>query len=1290
MKEEVMEKKKTEVIKKVRKVKEVIQEITEAVGETVEAAKEKAEEAAQAAKEKVMEAAQMSGDDAVEEFMFPEDTPIRKGDFPEQDPETTKTLWDLAEQAAYLFEDKTFIRYEKDEEVYEKSYREFLEDTTKLGVWAEEISDVMGHPLHAAIIGRASWQYLAVMFATAGAGGIAIPMDVQLSNEAMVTNLLKAETDVVFYDWEFHSQVGYIKDHCPGIKKFVCLQEMKKRDCVAKILAKIEEFPAKVADFAPRAKEDDCALIIFTSGTTGNAKGVMLSHKALIDNTFCTDEDPDAFNQVILNVLPFNHVFCLNCDVFITMRYGSTLCFCGNLNKMLYYINLFQPHFMRVVPMMAKALNSRALITLKQDPSLTPEEAGKKVWGPNLKKLASGGGYLAPELAESLESFGLLIGQGYGMSECSPKISVAIYDRPDKRKSVGQIVRNCRVKIVDGEIRVKSPSVMMGYYHDPERTRESLTSDGWLCTGDLGYVDREGFLYLTGRKKNLIILENGENVSPESIENLFDGDPLISDILIYEKGHKIAAAVYPNYEYANAQKIKDIPAAVQEKIRMVSDTLPTYSRIADVTVRKNPFEKTSSRKIIRSKYFAGEEQQAEKAEAAKRQAPQTEIQKQLFEIVTTVLGSDAIGMNDDFYENGLDSLGSVMLVEDIRSKMGFTITFNELLKNGSIVKLEKLIESGAGEQAAETYPVRKVYPLTAMQKYFAYVIPGNTTGNLPFTFELDETVDLPRLKAAIEDVLDAHPGVKGMIHFDGKQLMLYRDDKRKIDIPIIKITDEEWPAVKDGLLKAFKFDGKDSLFHIALYETETARYMLFDVAHIMGDGITMNILLEDVNKRYAGEEIERETYTFYDYIVDDEKRTAAGVRKKNIEYYDNLLKGSRITRSILNKKEKLDLSCAEQNVIRKKFDRLVKQKVQYFCRQNGISENVLFLSAFNYCTMLFSNENDIFTNSIHSGRTDGRWRRIAGPLFLTYYCRYQVLPHETTIGFLKRTGQQVMDTMQNFISVPREGEMFFQYQGDIINIHEIGGAPAKPIHLQLDSLPFHMQVMSYEGGWYTELRYWENRFDPAQLEIFLNCYEEVVNAMLEERSARRLKKHISEEYFPKHYQTTAGELNAEAGFELIAGKAAEDKVKVYVLDERFNKKPFGAWGRLYISGVRPIQAVDEISNPFRPGSLFDTGIEARILPDGRIDFLENSGRIVLTDGAHGRRYYDLGILEKTLDGVQHVDAVHAYLAYSTEINEMKLCMDVEVAKDSFINRLRTAAGSLGEQMIPAVVNLTSR
>ena len=484
------------------------------------------------------------------------------------------------------------------------TYARFRADVDAVGTYFHEQGIVEGK--HVALLGVNSYEWLATFFALVNGGNVVLPLDARQPVENLIRLLWDGDCAVLAYSKEFE----------PAIPAFAAsLNDSPAADARGFLPLPLTSFSdwvregEKLIALGDRSFIDceidvhDMCALVFTSGTTGKPKGVMLSHRALIDNTFCTDEDADSFNQVILNVLPFNHVFCLNCDVFITMRYGSTLCFCGNLNKMLYYINLFQPHFMRVVPMMAKALNSRALITLKQDPSLTPEEAGRKVWGQNLKKLASGGGYLAPELAESLEKFGLQIGQGYGMSECSPKISVAIYDRPDKRKSVGQVVRNCHVKIVDGEIRVKSPSVMMGYYNDPERTRESLTKDGWLCTGDLGYVDREGFLYLTGRKKNLIILENGENVSPESIENLFDGDPLISDILIYEKDHRIAAAVYPNYEYANTQKIKDIAAAVQEKIRMISDTLPTYSRIADVIVRKNPFEKTSSRKIIRSKYF---------------------------------------------------------------------------------------------------------------------------------------------------------------------------------------------------------------------------------------------------------------------------------------------------------------------------------------------------------------------------------------------------------------------------------------------------------------------------------------------------------------------------------------------------------------------------------------------------------------------------------------------------------------------------------------------------------------
>ncbi|MBQ2669708.1 MAG: hypothetical protein IJG06_02940, partial [Clostridia bacterium] len=187
---------------------------------------------------------------------------------------------------------------------------------------------------------------------------------------------------------------------------------------------------------------------------------------------------------------------------------------------------------------------------------------------------------------------------------------------------------------------------------------------------------------------------------------------------------------------------------------------------------------------------------------------------------------------------------------------------------------------------------------------------------------------------------------------------------------------------------------------------------------------------------------------------------------------------------------------------------LNEKKIMYFCKKNDVSENVLFYTAFNYCVGLFSDLKELFTCSIHSGRTDSRYRRTAGPFFLTYYCRYNVVPHETVTELLRRTGLQIMDTMECYISVPKQSEMFFQYQGEIINIDEVGGMPAKRIHLQLDSMPFHMQVMTDDKGYFTETRYWKNRFDKEMIERFLTCYEYVVNAMLEEKSARMLKHHI--------------------------------------------------------------------------------------------------------------------------------------------------------------------------------------
>lgn len=1169
--------------------------------------------------------------------------------------QNTRTIYDLVQNAGREYGDKVFLRYERHEEMCTKTYREFAKACDNLSAWVNDQSKLAGHKINVALLGRTSFEYLVAMLGSVSAGSITIPLDVQLTKETLVDNLTRSDTEILFYDWEFQSEIEIVKEKCPQIKHFVCNQNIKDIFSVKKLLKQYEE-----ATFEPDVKEEDCALIIFTSGTTGRGKGVMLSHSNIIDNTFSTTEESDQYDVVCLNVLPIHHIFCINGDLMVVLRYGSELCLCKNLQKLMYSIDLYKPTYIRLVPMMAKMLYNKVVLTQQQNPELTMEEVKNKVLGERLTRIVSGGGYLAPEISINFSKIGIEIAQGYGMSECSPKISAPDYSRFDKLASVGKLVDRCQVRIVDDEIQVKSPSVMMGYYKEPDKTAEAITEDGWLCTGDLGYMDDEGFLYLTGRKKNLIILSNGENVSPEAIEYKFDGDVLISDILVFGADEVIAAEIYPNYEYAQARDITDIEGEIKKIIDMRNQELPTYQRIMQYKIRKDPFPKTSSKKIIRPVYFNNKKEQAEVQAHVRK--PENDTQKKIYEIISGIMGNKVFGIDENFYDKGLDSMGSILLIEEFENSMNFNITLNDLLENNTVIAMEKLMEIKKSEEHPD-YTVRDKYPLTGMQKYFTYIIKGHTTGNLPFLFKLDNSVDLEKMRDAIGATLDAHPGLKGIIRFD--LCAMLRDDDRKIEIPIKNITDEQWEKEIDNLIVPFAYTAEDNLCHIALYQTETAKYFFMDVAHSVADGITMGIIMRDINRAYMGEQLEKEEYTAFDYSLDEEFAEKTGIRDKDAQYIDKLMEGSKLSRSILTQKEIGDYSKGVNGVIRQRLFKLVKNKIANFCKKNGVSENVLFVTALNYCYALFSNENDVFCNSIHSGRVDGRYRNVAGALFRQYFCRYKKVAHQTTLELLGATGKQIMKTMQISLTAARQGEMFFQFQGDILQMGELGGAKVERVRVQLDSLPFHMQVFADEKGYSMELRYWANRFDEEQLRIFVECYQYVINAMLEEPSARRLRKHIPEELHPKHFYTTIGEVNKEAGYELVHGEA-DTQIKVYVLDDKeYLKKPYGAWGHLFIMDYKPDDVIEELDNPYGPGVLYRTKHIARILPDGSVSFLENSGRIVVTDGLYGLRFHDLEKLERVAMEYDGVNCAKAYLSYDKTLNIMTT--DVEVAVDDVID-----------------------
>ena len=1194
--------------------------------------------------------------------------------------ENTKTIYDLVCSAGDSHGDHVFLRYEDNDVIYEVTYRQFVADCMAVAAWAQEKSRELGHPVRVGLLGGSGHHYLAVMLGVMASGSVIIPMDVQMDADTFCDCVSRSDEDVLFYDWDFRTLAEEAGSRCPALEECISLQHGRHVACSDNILKNYAGRPVENL-----AKPEECAMILFTSGTTGRGKGVMLSHGNLIDNVFCTTDTEHPENEIYLNVLPMHHVFCINGDVLIVIRYGSTLCLNRDMTKLAAHILLFEPTVMRMVPMMAKGLYNRIAIMSRQQPGKSLFQIKEEVLGKRLHKVVSGGGYLAPELAANYSCLGISIAQGYGMSECSPKISSPDWNRPDKVASVGKLVEGCQVRIVDEEIQVKSPSVMMGYYKEPDKTAEAITEDGWLCTGDIGYLDEEGFLYLTGRKKNLIILSNGENVAPEQLENLFEDERLIEDILVFGEDDAICAEVYPNFKYAEAANISDIEGTVQEIIKKHNQKLPSYKRIMQCRIREVPFAKTSSKKIIRNQYFTKKKE--EKEQEAQVRRPENELQEKLYTCVSNVLGHSRFGIDTELYEAGLDSMGSVLLLTDLYNDLKISITLDELMGHASILKLEAVAKEKEG-QGRTDYSWRPKYPLTGVQMFFAYVMRGNTTANLPFFYRLDPRVDLRLLKRSVEQVFELHPELKDVIQFDQETgaYMNFRDDWKEVNIPIHHLTDAQWEEEKNGLLRPYTYGPGEPLYHIALYQTETEKYFFVDVAHIMGDGMTMNVLFEDINALYAGKAAVPSEYTYYEYILDEKKRDEEGGREENIRYFTEQMKDLKIRRSILTKKEHRGLDFGINAALRNRFEKINRKKLTAFCHENGVSENVVFLTAYNYCISLFSNEKDTVSTSIHSGRTDSRWNRLAGPLFRTYYFRYTENKEETVAEMLKRSGRQIMETMRCYMSNLHADEMFFQYQGDILNINTIGGYPAERQRIQLDSLPFHLQVFSDDKGYYYELRYWENRFDRQQLQVFMTAVECVAEAMMDEHFARRLKRYLPEELFPKHYFVEAGTINWEAGSRLITDVSAETMVKAYVLDENCRKKPFGGWGTLYIMDHKPADCVDQITNPYGPGVLYQTSCTARILPDGSIHMLEQGGRIIMTESLTGRHFLDLYRLEDTACQYPGVERAEAYVAYGAG-NTMVLTLDVYGKNQLDTENLQKYLTERCEKpLIPAVIH----
>lgn len=506
------------------------------------------------------------------------------------DKNNVKTLLDLVKQSAAEFGDRIFIKEKRGSEIVEKDRKTFYEDVLRTAEFLKEATG--GEKTHAAVIGLTSYNYLVSYFGTVSSGNVAVPLDAQLSCEDIADHINRADVTAFFYDARYAPMIPAIKKLSPQIKTYVAIQPSDEADNnLTDILAKYE----------PKEQEavsaDSLAAIVYTSGTTGLSKGVMLTHGNLIDNTMCQDNEATPDDSV-LTVLPIHHVYCFTCDILCSLRYGDTICVNDSLMRLAQNLQLFKPTILLIVPMIAQTIckQIKAAAAAKKIPA---DVVAQAFFGGNLKGILSGGAYLPPEVVAEYKSYGIPISQGYGMTECSPRISTATVDTVNVG-DVGTVVNGCTVKIVDGEITVKSPSVMQGYYKNPEATAEALTEDGWLRTGDLGYVDDQNRVFITGRKKNLIILSNGENVSPEELENKFVTVDLVAEIIVYGEEGFVTAEIFPNPDMVKNMSREELITALNEEIKKVNATLSSSKTIRRLRVRETEFDKTPSKKIKRT------------------------------------------------------------------------------------------------------------------------------------------------------------------------------------------------------------------------------------------------------------------------------------------------------------------------------------------------------------------------------------------------------------------------------------------------------------------------------------------------------------------------------------------------------------------------------------------------------------------------------------------------------------------------------------------------------------------
>ncbi len=834
---------------------------------------------------------------------------------------------------------------------------------------------------------------------------------------------------------------------------------------------------------------DDTFILLYTSGTTGTPKGAMLTHRNVV-------------NYVL------NYIRMVSLDE--KSRVAAYASFGFDASMMDIYPTLFSGAELYIVPEEIRAdllsldeffaVNeiTHAFMTTQVGRQFALFTSSKK-----LKYLSVGGEALTPLTPPKGLSFFNL----YGPTECTVAVTSYRVRKESRMIPIGKPLGNIKLYIVDsamrplplgavGELCISGLQVGKGYYNRPEKTGEVFIpnpfshEDGYEMlyrTGDEARWLEDGNIEFIGRRDNQVKIR-GFRIELTEVEKVIRDFPGIKDATVAAfdspTGGKFVAAYVVSDERVDVEKLN---AFIRER-------KPAYM-VPEVTMQIDAIPLTANQKVNRRALPKPERKTGE------YKAPQKGREEKIASFVSRLCGLDRTSADADFFDLGLTSVGVIQLTAFLKREFNVPVEISDLRDNPTVEKLAAFINtiSPLTEREKEVF-----YPISQTQKgIFSQCLsdPDSTLYNIPYLFRLSPLIDIPRLKKAIEKAVNAHPYLKAILtlNAEGEVRAVRRDEAR------VSISEERVDSLppREKLVQSFSLTEKE-LYRIVFFHTPDCSFLFLDIHHIIFDGTSFVILLEDIERAYKGKKVEKEKYTAFEFALDEIDAMKSGKYSEAKAYYDSIF-------SSLDTTDYLPKSDTKETVngVFSEFtltSSITGIEAEEWCKECGASEAALFNTAFGYTLSRYNGTQDAVYATVYNGRSDGRIARSISMFVKTFPMYFSFSMDESVKECVIKSGHQYMDNMvydiYPFSEIVREynisPDILFSYQGSQFDFDSIAGEKAEVTSFERDNEKAKLVVLvsKVDGGYVWTLSFNTGLYSEQFIKSFARTLDTVLSALI--------------------------------------------------------------------------------------------------------------------------------------------------------------------------------------------------